>query len=103
MNGIAIPFVYADPLFTEIVAERKRPRGAVADVLCRLSVVMLVDCDTELFAEDGFDAIHVVFHKREIFFHVCHALQEFFQRSCQSVELLREALFQRGEALVHCR
>ena len=64
---------------------------------------MLVDGDAELLAENGFDAVHVVFHEREFFFHVCHALQEFFQRSCRFVELLHEALFQLGEALVHCR
>jgi hypothetical protein len=30
----------------------------------------LFDCGAEFFAKDGFDAVHVVFHEREFFFHV---------------------------------
>ena len=64
---------------------------------------MLVDCDAELVAKNSFDAIDIVFHENEFLFHVCHALQEFFQRIRQFTELLHEALFQLGKALVHCR
>ena len=72
MNGIAIPFVYADTLFTESCSRAKTAAGgAVADVL---SVAMLVNCDAELLAKNSFDAIHVVFHEREFFFHVCHPI-----------------------------
>ena len=63
--------------------------------------VALVENDAELFAEDRFDAIHVVLHENEFLLRVRKAFKEAIERVRKAIQFFHEALFHFFKAFVY--
>src|SRR2546428_2140551 len=63
--------------------------------------VALVEDDAEFFAEDRFDAIHVMLHENEFLLRVRKAFEEAIERVRKAIQFFHEALFHFFKAFVY--
>ena len=59
----------------------------------RLGSPLLVQNDAELFAQDCFDAVHVVLHENEFLLRIRKAFEEVIEGVGQAAQLLSEEVF----------
>ena len=63
--------------------------------------IWLVEDDAELFAQNHFDALDVVFHENEFLLRICKAFEEAIERVRKAIQFFHEALFHFFKAFVY--